>query len=276
VSALHRLQAAGLVVYAAVFVLLLAYGRPGLGITQGFYLAIILVAFAGGPLTGAAAGALAAVLLVTATLLKTSWAWASLPRTPIEIRVSLYVVTGVAVGYFARRGRRMLADSLHVLDDVLRLARRDLETGALNPHGLEAAIERRTAGGWPFALLVGDLSTAFEAVSDALVRKLTTLISETVAEGEVARTGPSQFAVVTPCLTLSDAREIAAALERALDAAGCRGSFGWACHPQEGGDALSLYRSASERLYARRIVRGEWRPTAATAELVAELGRGVA
>ena len=36
----------------------------------------------------------------------------------------------------------------------------------------------------------------------------------------------------------------------------------------DGGDELSLLQAASERLHARRIVRGEWKPTAASAGLV--------
>jgi hypothetical protein len=33
--------------------------------------------------------------------------------------------------------------------------------------------------------------------------------------------------------------------------------FGWAVFPQDGENALSLYRAADERLYARKLVRGD-------------------
>jgi hypothetical protein len=48
-------------------------------------------------------------------------------------------------------------------------------------------------------------------------------------------------------------------------------TFGWAAYPQDGKDALALFRAADERLYARKIVRGEWTPSAASAGLVEEL-----
>ena len=31
-------------------------------------------------------------------------------------------------------------------------------------------------------------------------------------------------------------------------------TFGWATFPQDGDNALSLYRAADERLYARRVI----------------------
>ena len=34
-------------------------------------------------------------------------------------------------------------------------------------------------------------------------------------------------------------------------------TFGWAVFPGDGENALSLYRAADERLYARKLVRGE-------------------
>ena len=34
-------------------------------------------------------------------------------------------------------------------------------------------------------------------------------------------------------------------------------TFGWAVYPTDGENALSLYRAADERLYARKLVRGQ-------------------
>lgn len=87
---------------------------------------------------------------------------------------------------------------------------------------------------------------------------------------EVARAVPSQIVVLMSASGVAAACEVATELERVLFAGGCRASVGWAFYPAEGTDGLSLYRVASERLYARRIVRGEWRPTAASAGLVEE------
>lgn len=277
----QRLGVAGFLVYASVFGLLLAFGRPGLGIGQGFYLAIVLVALASGPAVGTAAGVLAALLYVAAQLLSARESWTRLPGPPIEVRLAAYVVAGAAVGYFARRGRRLLAESLHLLDDLLRLSHRDLETGALDPHGLETAIARRAERRWPFALLVGAIAPAREGTSasrpdDVLRDVMRKTATRLPVDSELARVGPSQFAVVASCLTLVDARDLAAELERDLAADGRGVTFGWSLHPQEGADTLTLFRSASERLYARRLVRGEWRPTAATAELVAEIRPGLA
>jgi hypothetical protein len=39
--------------------------------------------------------------------------------------------------------------------------------------------------------------------------------------------------------------------------------FGWATHPQDGKDALALYRAADERLYARKLLGTPGRPVAA-------------
>jgi hypothetical protein len=33
-------------------------------------------------------------------------------------------------------------------------------------------------------------------------------------------------------------------------------TFGWSVFPHEGGNALSLYRAADERPYARKLIRG--------------------
>jgi hypothetical protein len=40
-----------------------------------------------------------------------------------------------------------------------------------------------------------------------------------------------------------------------------RVTFGWAMHPREGTNALALYRVADERLYARKLMRGQRRGT---------------
>jgi hypothetical protein len=51
-----------------------------------------------------------------------------------------------------------------------------------------------------------------------------------------------------------DARRLAAHLERTLVGSGVGVTFGWATYPQDGDNALALYRAGDERLYARRVI----------------------
>jgi hypothetical protein len=263
-TVLQQLALTGCAAYAVVFALLLAFGRPGLGISQGFYVAIVLVAFAGGPLAGAGAGALAGGLYVAAYILRSQ----PLVQPAIEIKLTAFAAIGVLVGYFAQSGRAMLAESLHVLDDLLVLARRDLATGALDAPGLVGALTRRLADDAPFAFLVGEVTPARATLSDRMLREVTRLLG---SHGVVGRIGATQFAVISERGSPAVAHALAAGLERELDAAGYRGTFGWAGSPHEATEPLALYAVATERLYARRHARGEWNPTAETTGLVAEL-----
>jgi hypothetical protein len=243
VSVLRRLEATALLVYAVVFVLLLEYGRPGLGISQGFYLAIVLVGLAGGPVSGVAAGVLATLLCAIASV-----ANGDLPGgtvEPLAIRLAAFTIAGFAVGYFARRGREMLAESLHVLDAVLGLARRELETGAITPIGIQARIAQRAEARWPFAVLVGETGNSSESALRDGVRALAGALD---GDCEIGRVGPHRLAVVTGSLTAQEASDMAASLEQTLGDA----TFGWAFHPQDGDEPLALVLAASERLQARR------------------------
>ena len=243
VSMPRRLEATALLVYAVVFVLLLEYGRPGLGISQGFYLAIVLIGLAGGPVSGVAAGVLATLLCAIASAANGNL----FPGTvePLAIRLAAFTLAGFAVGYFARRGRQMLAESLQVLDAVLGLARRDLETGAITPNGIQARIVQRAEARWPFAVLVGETGLSSES---ALRDALRAVAGELDGECDIARVGPHRLAVVTGSRSAQDARDMASNLERRLGDA----TFGWAFHPQDGDEPLALVGAASERLQARR------------------------
>ncbi|HVA31478.1 MAG TPA: hypothetical protein VMU58_09420 [Gaiellaceae bacterium] len=267
-SVLQRLQAAALAGYGLVSLALFAYGRPGTGISQGFYVPIVLAALAAGPATGAAAGFLATVLYELVLYRDGSGGVTEL----VGMHLLWYVAAGVVVGYFARRGRAMLAEALGTLEDLLRLARRDLGTGAHDADGLQQALAGRIAAGRPFGLLVGELECEGDDPDAQLRSAIAAIAHELDGATEVARIGPTQLALL---VAASSARAVArdsAAVERLLDARGGSATFGWALYPGEGDDALSLFRSASERLYARRVVRGEWTPTAASAGLVDEIG----
>lgn len=243
ISVSRRLEAAALFVYAVVFALLLEYGRPGLGISQGFYLAIVLFALSAGPVTGVAAGVLAALLCAIASAVHGHVIGSALE--PLGIRLAAFTLAGFAVGHFAQRGRTMLAESFHVLDDLLRLARRDVDTGVLTPDGLSARIAQRVDQSAPFAVLVGELLTSSDGASRDALR---TLAAALHADSEIARVGLSRVAIVTPADAAEDARQVARRLEHVLG----RSTFGWAFHPQDGDEPLSLFGAASERLQTRR------------------------
>jgi hypothetical protein len=274
-----RLQALAVVGYALIFVTLLVFGRPGLGLGGAFFVPVVLVALVRGPVLGAAAGLLALVLYEAAVLIPSNAHWDGVLSVPLDVRLCSYVVAGVVVGYVAGRGRHMLARSLHVLDELLVLARRDVSTGALSPIGLEGAISRRVAGGWPFGLLVGKVEpeprrSSNGRAGDELLREACRAIGERIeVDGEIAWVGPAELAVLVACQAPAGAREACEAVERDLAGIGCRATFGWAFHPADGADALSLVRAADERLYARLLVRGDWDPTESGAGLVDALPR---
>jgi hypothetical protein len=126
----QRLLLLSAVAYAVVFVLLLEYGRPGLGISQGFYVPVILAAAAtSSPAVGALSGVLALFLWELAIHHETSLAWSDFTHGPALTRLVSYVAAGALTGFLALRSRRMLKESFHVLDEVIELAYTRIETG---------------------------------------------------------------------------------------------------------------------------------------------------
>lgn len=122
ISIPHFLLLSASAAYAVTFVLLYAYGRPGLGISGGFYIAVILVAAATSPLSGVAAAGLALLLLVVAGRHGQGLAWSDFITGPALTHLAGYAIAGVVTGFLALRVRRMLAQSLHVLEDLIDLA----------------------------------------------------------------------------------------------------------------------------------------------------------
>jgi GGDEF domain-containing protein len=265
----QRLVVAAMVGYAAVFSVVAVYGRPSLGIGQGFYVPVVLAALATGPVIGALAGFAAIVLYDVALLLNGSVTSSAIAaNTPI--RLVSYVLAGATVGYFATQGRRMLADSLHILDEMLDLTRRDLVTASLTSEGLEQSINQRIAAKHPFGLLVGE--TVGRRTHDDELRRTARLLSAQLhPDDQLARLGPSRFAILVASRSPGRARQTSEHLERTLQSEDAPITFGWAVYPQEGREALELFSAAVDRLQARRLIRGEWEPTAASAELVDEL-----
>lgn len=239
VSVPRRLELGALLAYGIVFVLLLAFGRPGLGISQGFYLPIVLVALAAGPVSGVGAGVLATLLCGVAASAKGNLSGDAM-LDPLVVRLVSFTAAGLAVGYGSARGRKMLAEALEMLDELMRLARREVATGVLTSEGIQACIADRIAWPRPFAVLVGEMDARTETAQRDLMRRLAALAPP---ESDIAHVGRSRVALVTPSESPEEAGRAALALETAL---GLR--FGWAFHPHDGDDPLSLFGVASERL----------------------------
>lgn len=121
ISIPQRLLLASALAYGGVFALLLAYGRPGLGIGEGFFVPVILAAAATGATEGALAG-LGALFLYELGIHPHGLTWADFDGAPAISRFVSYVAAGVVVGFLAQRSRRMLAQSLYLLEDLVELA----------------------------------------------------------------------------------------------------------------------------------------------------------
>lgn len=237
-------------IYVVVFAAFLLLEHPGLGIGHFYYLAIALVALVLGPAWGAAAGGLATMLYTIGVLINHAMPSSEIVTVSTPIRLVNYLAIGALLGWFAAHYREANAE-------LQILAQRDLVTGLPNTRAFERAIDQRLAARAPFALLVGDLDSvgfgedrdqALRLVGDALARVLG-------PEADLARVGAEELAVLTPCDTVEQAGQLAVRLERTLCEAGALVTFGWSAFPREGENALTLYRAADERLYARRVLR---------------------
>lgn len=247
--------------FVVVFAAFLLYERQGLGIAHFFYLSIALTAMVTGPRAGAAAGIAATALYVCGVIVNANIPSAEVLTESTVIRGVTYVSIGALIGFFASRNRSML-------DELRILAERDILTGLPNTRAFEAAITKRLEVGRPFALLLADMDALKElnqeagpsAGNEALRRAADRLSRSLAAEDQVARVGSDEFAVLASATNLDEAAELCTRLEWVLSSQGTKATFGWAVHPQEGENALALYRAANERLYARKVMRGYLRP----------------
>jgi diguanylate cyclase (GGDEF)-like protein len=242
--------AAAAAIYVAVFAAFLALEHEGLGIGHFYYLAIALVALALGPAWGAAAGGLGAGLYAVGVVLNNAVPSSEIFTVSTPIRLVNYVAVGALLGWFAAHYRA-------ANEELQVLAQRDFVTGLPNTRAFELAIDRRLASGEPFALLVGDLdSRPLEVDRDLALRRVSEALSGSLGpESDVARVGADEFAVLTRCDSVEQAAQLASWLERSLCEGGSLVTFGWSASPREGRNALTLYRAADERLYARRVLR---------------------
>ena len=252
--------------FAVVFLAFVLYEQPGLGLAHFFYLSVALAAMATGPRLGAAAGGAATVLYVAGILVNSDIPSREVLTGSTAIRLVTFVSIGAVIGFVASRNRAMM-------DELRILAERDILTGLPNTRAFEAAITKRLEEHRPFGLLLADMDALKElnqeagpSAGDEALRQVADLLARSLApEDSIARVGSDEFAVLASTVTLDEASDLSTRLEWVLSSQGTRVTFGWAVHPQEGDNALALYRAASERLYARKVMRGYLRPTAQTA-----------
>jgi diguanylate cyclase (GGDEF)-like protein len=256
----HRelVVSSSLAAFAIIFAALVLFEVPGLGIPHFFYLPVAALAMTGGVRRGICAGILASVLFTVGVALNPAVPTATqILSLTTPIRVLTYTSIGALIGWFAAHDRELVTR-------LQLLAERDFLTGLPNTRAFEAAIARRLVQGRPFSLLLGDMDglkqindlKGHAEGNDALRRLAEMLGSFLRPNDEVARVGGDEFAVITSLAGGEEAAAAAARLEATLENQGVRITFGWALFPGEGENALSLYRAADERLYARKLVRG--------------------
>lgn len=263
----RALLAAGALTYALVFALFLIFERPGLGIGHGFYLGLIFVALARGPIGGAGAGAFATVLYAIGIWANPHVSPATIPTLATSIRGVTYVAVGVVVGWYASRNRTLNRRLSELANELRTLAERDLLTGLPNTRSFEPAITRRIDDEETFALLIADVdglkrinaANGYDEGNDLLRKVAGRLTSKLPPSSDIARVGDDEFAILIPCTRTEEAANYATQLESYLDLEDGAVTFGWAMHPREGTNALALYRVAGDRLYARKLMRGQRR-----------------
>jgi diguanylate cyclase (GGDEF)-like protein len=259
--------AAGAVTYATVFALFLIFERPGLGVGHGFYLAVIFVSLARGPIVAVAAGLLATVLYAIGIWINPHVSPATIPTLATSIRGITYIAVGLVVGWYASRNRTLNRRLVELTSQLQMLADRDVLTGLPNTRAFEPAITRRIDNEETFALLLADVdglkrintANGYDEGNDLLRNVAERLTHKLPPNSDIARVGDDEFAILIPCTKAEAAARQATQLQAYLDLNDSRVIFGWAMHPREGTNALALYRVADERLYARKLMRGQRR-----------------
>ncbi len=245
----RALIALSLTSFAAVFTSFYFLERNSLGIAHFYYLPIALAALAGGAWVGGLAGLIATGLYAAAIVYSPRIPAADAPTLQTGLRGVTFVLMGLLIGWFATVTRRQ-----H--EELTLLAERDRLTGLPNTRAFEKAISQHLANGAHFALLLAHVEE-LAATGGASERTLRT-VGDTIAAAarpsdEVARISDSEFAVLQHA---GEPKEAAEYFERVLSSAGVTATLGWASFPDDGENALSLYRAADERLYARKLFRG--------------------
>lgn len=242
--------------YALTFGAFMLFEVPGLGIGHFYYLCVALVALSAGPVGGAAAGILADVLYGAGIVLNPDIPSADVLSTSTVIRFITYTLMGLLIGWYAQNHRDLVARLRTAAD-------RDFLTDLWNSRAFDGLLEAKLERNRPFALVLADFDglTAINdeeghAVGNDVLRRAGEVLQSAVrAEDEVARTGGDEFAVLTTLPGTDAVRALCGRLGTELAREGLAMSFGWAVHPRDGRDALALFRAASERLQAQKLIR---------------------
>jgi diguanylate cyclase (GGDEF)-like protein len=255
-AATHRrlLVLIALGLYALVFVSLLLFEVPGLGLGHFFYIPVALLALAAGTQIGFAGGLLATSLYALAIVLTPRLPTGDVFTFATGIRLLTYCACGTLIGWFADEHRR------HV-EQLRNLAERDFLTGIFNTRVFDEALGRRCSIGRPFVLLLGDMDnlkqindTHGHAAGNAELRRLADALGRALGpDDELARVGGDEFAVLTEA-RVADAAGLCTRLHERLAADDLNVTFGWAALPDDGTAPLELFRKADDRLYAAKLV----------------------
>jgi diguanylate cyclase (GGDEF)-like protein len=243
------------ILYVVVFLMLILFEVPGLGLGHFFYIPIALLALAAGTRAGLTGGILATGLYVLAVVITPRLPTRDVMTLATGIRFATYTACGTLIGWFAN-------EHLRHVHSLKELADRDFLTGILNTRVFDEALARRCADGAPFLLLLCDLDD-LKALNDAhghtfgnaeLRRLADTLTAAVRPNDELARVGGDEFAILTRG-RLTDAADLCARLRAVLKDADLPVTFGWAACPDDAASPLDLFRKADDRLYAAKLIQ---------------------
>ena len=243
---------------ALVFIGLARVEVPGLGLGHLLYVPVALLALSTGPRWGSLAGAAASGVYLLAASINPAFAPnEGLTSAASAIRFASFAGIGWLVGASAQRNRDLL-------QQLKEHAERDFLTDLLNTRAFESALTTRLQQDRPFALVLADADglklvndrEGHAAGNDYLRRLAAVLREETAPEDTVARVGGDEFVVLTEIEAPDEAEAICRRLQAALARRGLSASFGYATHPGEGTDNLTLFHTADKRLYEGKLAGG--------------------
>lgn len=240
--------------YPCVFVAFLVFEKPGLGIGHFYYIAVALVALAGGTAWGVVGGGVAAGLYAAAFLLTPRLPTRDVLTMATVIRSITFCSSGALIGWFANAHRTHLGQ-------LRELAERDFLTGLLNTRIFDEVLAARCASGKPFVLVLGDMdnlkdlnNTHGHTEGNRALQQVAEMLRAAAGNGDdVARVGGDEFALLTDG-TLEEAQAMCTLLKKRLAREGLELSFGWAASPADAVGPIDLFRKADDRLLGAKVV----------------------